>query len=365
MFAKSAQKLWGFRALESHMVLLPLDGSGGLGGQVIEDAVDALDLGDDTAGDMVQQLIGNRLDGRGHGVRGIHSADDGAPLVHPLAVLHAHALKVRNRGEVLPDLSRKARFIKFLPQDGIGFPDRLQTVTGDGAGAAHTQAGAGEGLTEHHIVRQAQLLAHYPHFILEQGPHRLHQLKLHVLGQAAGVVMGLDTPLTFQNVRPDGALGQERNAVQLPGFLSENLDKLAADDFPLGLRVGNPRQFVQEPVHSVHINEVRIHLVAEHLDDLLRLSLAQQAVVHMDADKLLADGLNEQRRHHRGVHAAGQRQQHLFVPYLLPNLGDLRVDECLSLLRCVIRSMFSGRLLSPIGIPPLFFFVHIGFTQQI
>ena len=57
MFAKSARKLWGFRALESHMVLLPLDGSGGLGGQVIEDAVDALDLGDDTAGDMVQQLI--------------------------------------------------------------------------------------------------------------------------------------------------------------------------------------------------------------------------------------------------------------------------------------------------------------------
>ena len=37
--------------------------------------------------------------------------------------------------------------------------------------------------------------------------------------------------------------------------------------------------------------------------------------------------LDEQRRHHRGVHAAGQRQQHLFVAHLLANGSDLLVDE--------------------------------------
>ena len=69
---------------------LPLDGSGRLGGQVIEDVVDALDLGDDPAGDMVQQRIGDGLDGCGHGVGDVHRADDGTPLL--LAVLHTHAL---------------------------------------------------------------------------------------------------------------------------------------------------------------------------------------------------------------------------------------------------------------------------------
>ena len=52
--------------------LLPLDGSGGLGGQVIEDAVDAFDLGDDTLGDVVQQLIGDRLNGGGHEIGRAH-----------------------------------------------------------------------------------------------------------------------------------------------------------------------------------------------------------------------------------------------------------------------------------------------------
>ena len=145
--------------------------------------------------------------------------------------------------------------------------------------------------------------------------------------------MRLDAVLAFQNIRPNRTLRQELNAVQLPGLLSKDLDKLTADNFPLGLRVGNPCQLVKEPVHGVHINEVRVHLVAEHLDNLLRLSLAKQAMVHMNADQLLADGFNQQRRHYAGIHAAGQRQQYLLVPYLLPNLRHLGIDKCLSLLR--------------------------------
>ena len=73
---------------------------------------------------------------------------------------------------------------------------------------------------------------------------------------------------------------------------------------------------VQEPVRGVHIDEVRIHLIPEHLDHLLALTLAHKAVVHVDADQLFADGLDEQRRHHRGVHAAGEGQQYLLVPHL-------------------------------------------------
>ena len=47
----------------------------------------------------------------------------------------------------------------------------------------------------------------------------------------------------------------------------------------------------------------------------------------MHAHEVLPDGADEQCSDHRGVHAAGQRQQHLFVAHLLANGSDLLVDE--------------------------------------
>ena len=49
----------------------------------------------------------------------------------------------------------------------------------------------------------------------------------------------------------------------------------------------------------------------------------------MDAGQLLADGLDEQRRHHRGVHAAGEGQQDLLVPHLPADELHLIGDEVL------------------------------------
>ena len=89
MFAKSARKLWGFRALESHMVLLPLDGSGGLGGQVIEDTVHTGDFGGDAPGDVLQKGEGHILHGGGHGVPGVDGPDDHRPVVCTLSFENA------------------------------------------------------------------------------------------------------------------------------------------------------------------------------------------------------------------------------------------------------------------------------------
>ena len=52
-----------------------------------------------------------------------------------------------------------------------------------------------------------------------------------------------------------------------------------------------------------------------------------KAVVDVDADQLLADGLDQQRGHHAGIHAAGQRQKNLFAAYLRPDLLDLLGDK--------------------------------------
>ncbi len=69
-----------------------------------------------------------------------------------------------------------------------------------------------------------------------------------------------------------------------------------------------------------------MHLVPEHLNDLLGLALSKEAVVHVDRHQPVADGLDEERRHHGGIHAAGQGQQHLAVAHLRPDGGHLFVD---------------------------------------
>ena len=139
-------------------------------------------------------------------------------------------------------------------------------------------------------------------------------------------MVGLDGA-ALQDVRVDGSLGQEFNPRQLPGFLLKDPDELCADDLPFGLRVGHPGQLVQETVHRVDIDQVGIHLVAEHLDHLFRFSLPQQAVVYMDAGELLTHRLDQQGGYHRRVHPAGQGQQDLFVPDLFLKCCHLFLNE--------------------------------------
>ena len=116
--------------------------------------------------------------------------------------------------------------------------------------------------------------------------------------------------------------------LQLAGLLLEHTDELGADDLAL-LSPGSltPASLSRKRSMRIHIDQVGIHLVAEHVDDLLGLALAQQAVVHVHAGELFADGLDEQRGHHGGVHAARQGQQHLLVADLLADCGNLLVDE--------------------------------------
>ena len=174
----------------------------------------------------------------GDGIHGVDGPDDHRPVEGTLAVDDAGGLDVGHYGEVLPDLALQAVLGKFLAEDGVGFPNGLQTVTGDGTDAADAQTGAGEGLTVDHVVGQTQRLAYHADLVLVEQLHRLHQLKLQILGQAAYVVVGLDA-VGFQNVGVNGALSQEGDALQLLSFLSENVDELLADDLALLLWVGN------------------------------------------------------------------------------------------------------------------------------
>jgi len=136
--------------------------------------------------------------------------------------------------------------------------------------------------------------------------------------------------VALEDVGVDGALPEELDPLDLLGLLLEDHDELGSDDLPLLLGVGDSGELVEEPVGGVDVHEVRAEVVAEHVDDLLGLALAEQAVVDVDAGEVLADGFDQQRGAHGGVDASGERQQHLAVADLLPQGFDLFVDERIS-----------------------------------
>ena len=90
------------------------------------------------------------------------------------------------------------------------------------------------------------------HLVLEQVAQRLDQLEVHVLGQAAHVVVALDVGgglrAGLDHVGVQRALHEEPRARVLARDLLEHADELLADRLALGLGVGDARELREEPV---------------------------------------------------------------------------------------------------------------------
>ena len=191
----SGLKSSDFRPLRINMQLFPFDCAHGLRRQIQQNAVNAFDLMGNTVGDLVQNTVGNFFDGSRHGILGVDGADDSGPAFVAALVLDTDALDVGHSDEVLPDLFVQAVLLKLFPQDSVCFTQSMKTVAGNSAQAADTQAGAREGLTVDHAVRQAQSLADDADFVLKEQLDRLDQLELKILRQTAHIVVRLDSLL--------------------------------------------------------------------------------------------------------------------------------------------------------------------------
>jgi hypothetical protein len=62
---------------------------------------------------------------------------------------------------------------------------------------------------------------------------------------------------------------------------------------------------IKESVNCVYIDQIRIHFIAEYLDDLFRFTLSQESMVYMNTYQLLSDRLDQQCGYNRRVYTAG------------------------------------------------------------
>ena len=139
----------------------------------------------------------------------------------------------------------------------------------------------------------------------------------------------------LDDVRVERPLGQEVDPAELRRLLLEDPDELVADDPSLRLRVGHPGQAGQEARPGVDHDEAHPEALLERDTQELRLLLAHQPVVHVDAGEPVPDRAVHQARGDRRIHAAGERADHQAVPtrfaclrvHPRTDLGDRRFDE--------------------------------------
>ena len=120
--------------------------------------------------------------------------------------------------------------------------------------------------------------------------------------QPADVVMRLDgmgflgfCRRTFDHIGINGALRQPLCRWQLRGFALENLHEYATDDFAFFLGVGHALELAQEFFARIDMNDLHVHVLAEHLHHLPALVEPQQAGIDENTGELVANRFLDER----------------------------------------------------------------------
>src|SRR5665213_1591498 len=172
--------------------LLPFDGAGRLGRDVVDHAVDAADLAYDAAGNGAKNLVGQRGPVGRHAVFAFDRADGAGIGVGALVAHDADRFDGEQHGKALPDLAIQAGALDFGHTNFIRLLQNCDALRRDFAEDADGEPRAGEGLALEDFFVHFEVAADAADFVLEEVAERLDEFELHVRGQAADVVVALD-----------------------------------------------------------------------------------------------------------------------------------------------------------------------------
>mmetsp|Transcript_8086 Transcript_8086/g.23795 ORF Transcript_8086/g.23795 Transcript_8086/m.23795 type:complete len:690 (+) Transcript_8086:160-2229(+) len=259
-------------------------------------------------------------------------ADAHEVRVGAAVALHAHGAHGQEAaGKVLGESGHLAEGVELrlhhlAARGGVGLASAEQ---------ADGEARPGEGLPPHKLLRETQLRAERADLVLvvvleglddaAQVTEVTHELRVVVVGLDALRVAADHLGGGLDEVGPQRALREEhviRVDAERVAHLLRHAHEGVADDLALDLRGHHlvQRAFLLAVHFRVGLGEVHrrvqvVHLDADRLErahHLLGLVEAHEAVVHVQGDDALgAQGLVEQGRAHRRVHAAGDEDEHL------------------------------------------------------
>src|SRR2546425_10490321 len=284
--------------------LFPLDRRGGLVRNVVYDAVDSPDLIRDPDRDAVEDLMGDFRVHRGHAVDRVDRANRHRLTVDAKIPVNAHGLHRQEDREVLPRKERETaggRGLDLFLDDGGRASDEGDPIRGHFSDHSDRESGPGKRLSlgNPHAKRPSDR----SDLVLVQVAQRFDELQLHVLREAADVVVGLD-PIpelapALDPVRGDRPLDQKvgPKGLRLP---LEELDERTADDGPFLLRVDDAPQGPEEFVRGVD-DPVPPAEFLQGLRDVLGLSFPHEPGVDVDCEKAISQGATREDRCGRAV----------------------------------------------------------------
>src|SRR6185503_16835819 len=92
-------------------------------------------------------------------------------------------------GERLAGAVVEVVFAELFDEDRVGAAEKVGVFLADFAEDADAEAGAGEGMAMNHLAREAELDSETADLVLEQLAQRLDEPQVHLLREAADVVM--------------------------------------------------------------------------------------------------------------------------------------------------------------------------------
>lgn len=148
--------------------LLPLDGGGWLGGDVVGDSGDTVDLVDDSGGDLLEEAVLEWVPVGGHEVGGLDGSEGDDLLVGALVAHDTDRLDGQQAGEGLGDLVVEARVADLLDVDGVGVSGDGDLGLGDLTEDTDGEAWAWEWVSPDELVGDAEQLTKVSDLVLEQ-----------------------------------------------------------------------------------------------------------------------------------------------------------------------------------------------------
>src|SRR5882724_2735772 len=320
-----------FRAL--FQALFPLDGGGRLRRDVEHDPIDALHLVDDPVADRAQELIRQSRPVRGHRVLAHDGAQRDDVRVGPEVAHDTDGPDGQEDREGLPHRPLEAGGAHFFLHDGVGLAQQVEPFRRHLAEHADREPRSRERLSPDDLRREAQQLREPPDLVLEELPEWLDELELHLQGQAAHIVVGLDRGRRpaeghrLDDVGIERALGEPRDVAELARLVLEHGDELGPDALALELGIRHAAYHIEKSPGCVDVDEVHLEGITEGVDDRLGFPFAEEPVVDEDARELVADGAVDEHGGHCRVDAPREGTQHPLSVHLGADRLHRGVDE--------------------------------------
>ena len=163
----------------------------------------------------------------GHAVRRGHRAQSEDGFIGPRIAHDANGVDRQKDGESLPDGVVEAGGADFFQPDGVGPLEDGDLLRRHLAWDADGKTWPGKRMATDEGGRQTQFSPERANLVLEQLTQRFDELQLHSFRQATDVVVAFDHRRgpagggdALDHVRIEGALGQERGALDLGRFAS-------------------------------------------------------------------------------------------------------------------------------------------------